>query len=82
MQSVNFTGLKHRVAAKLAEDKLFRERVKSTLEKVLGGSGYLKDFSQSAQTITMTASNKAFAQEIYFKKEIIEAELGRTIVIR
>lgn len=82
MESVNFTGLKHRVATKEAEDRLFRERVRLALEKILGKQEYLKDLSRNKRVVTLTACNKACAQELYFKKELIEAELGQTIVIR
>lgn len=85
MQHLTFAKQKERIAAQSVQDQLFRLHVKTALKKVFGTEDiartYIKDFSRTARAITIAATNKVFAQELFLKKETLQTELGAEVII-
>ena len=77
MRSIGFDKLKEKLAGEAQRDKKMRELIAGLVDV-----SQLKEISRSPQGVVLTAVNKTFAQELFFKKEALQDALACPIKIR
>ena len=77
MKYVSFKNLKEKFKKKDQEDQEFRNLVAKFIDP-----SQLKTYSRSKQAIVLVATNKARAQELFLKKETLQAAFSCAVIIR
>lgn len=76
MHRAVFQNLAQKYQQAEQKDREFRQRVAQIIDL-----SQLKEFSRSRRAVTLVAANKAFAQELFLRKEAIQNALACEVII-
>ena len=79
MKALPINALKQCILKQASEDVEFRQHLYTVLVGIFGDQTrqYVKDFSRTNRAVVVSTVTKAFAQELFLKRDRIKTELGK-----
>lgn len=81
MKLASFVDIKDRLLLVQNKDKALREQVRTAVARHFK-TEVIKEMSFTKDSIILVAINKISAQELFFRKNLIEKELKKNILIK